>query len=92
MKCAIIIHNIVVKERLQSRNFYHHVNIYSAEVDQIEDDGEMNLFRAELVDHNDETTTMLGARLSQLDSSSYDENDHNLLKQDVVAHFGTAIE
>ena len=92
MKCTIIIHNMVVKERLQSKNCYHHVNIHSAEVDQIEDDREIELFGAELVDYNDDTTTMLGARLSQLYSSSYDENGYNLLKQDLIAHFRTALE
>ena len=52
----------------------------------------MNLFRAGLVEHNEDTTTLLGARLSQLYSSSYDENGYNLLKQDLIAHFRTALE
>ena len=52
----------------------------------------MNLFRAGLVEHNEDTTTLLGARLNQLHSSCYDENSHNLLKQDLITHFGNVQE
>lgn len=92
MRCAITIHNMVVKERLQSRTFYHYVSIQSAEVDQNEDNGEMNLFRVGLAEHNEDATTLLGAQLSQLHSSCYDENGHNSLKQDLIAHFGNVEE
>ena len=52
----------------------------------------MNLFGAGLVEYNEDTATLLGARLSQLCSSYYNDNGHNLLKQDLIAHFGNAQE
>ena len=85
-------HNIIVKERLEKKNFYHYVNFENVEVEIIEDDSEMNLFGTGLVECNEEITTLVRARLSQLYSSTYNKNGHNLLKLDLLAHFENAVE
>ena len=81
-----------MKERLQSRNFYYHINIQSAEVEKIGENSKINSFRAGLVEDNEEVTILLGARLSQFCSSAYNKNGHNLLKQDLITYFRNSLE
>ena len=52
------------------------------------DDNQLNLFGIGLIDQDMKATTLIRSRLGLSFSSACNENDHNLLKSDLIAHFG----
>ena len=78
IECAIIAHNVILKECMSANNF---------DQSEVEDDGQLIFFGAVSVDFNDEVTTSIGARLETTHANANYEHAHDLLKADLIEEF-----
>ena len=91
IKCIIITHNMIVKERRSVCNFNFEVIFNDFYQPENEDDEQLNLLEEADIDFNDEVTTSIGSLLETMHANANDEHFHDLLRANFLKEFEYAI-